>query len=171
MRSLLPLLLVLSACSTETAPAPASKGGALEPYLAATPEAGSVTVLAARASAKAGDELVLQGRVKDFVGGLAAFTLIDPSLRACSDEGDPMEDSCETPWDYCCIPGKEVAAACATVEFRDAAGVLKQPIEGFHGLAHLDTVIVRGTAQTDASGNLTLVAKSFTFTPNPPRKN
>ena len=35
MRSLLPLLLVLSACSTETAPTPASKGGALEPFLAA----------------------------------------------------------------------------------------------------------------------------------------
>lgn len=171
MRSLLALVFVVAACSTESAPAPSSKGGALEPFFAQQAEPGSVDVLAARASAKAGSELVLKGRVKDFVGGLAAFTLIDPSLRACSDEGDPMQDSCETPWDYCCIPGKEVAAACATVEFRDAAGVLKQPIEGFHGLAHLDTVIVRGTAELDATGNLTLVAKSFSFTPNPPRKN
>lgn len=166
MRSLLSLLLVLSACSSETAPAPASKGGALEPFLAASPEASSVPVLAARASAKPGEELVLKGRVKDFVGGLAAFTLIDPSLLACSDEGDPMEDSCKTPWDYCCIPGKEVAAACATVEFRDGSGLLKESLEGFHGLAHLDTVIVRGTAELDPTGNLTLVAKSFTFTPN-----
>ena len=169
MRNLLPLLLVLSACSSESAPTPNTKAGALEPFLAASPDANSVTVLAARASAKAGDELVLKGRVKDFVGGLAAFTLIDPSLRACSDEGDPMEDSCETPWDYCCIPGKEVAAACATVEFRDGSGVLKESAEGFHGLAHLDTVIVRGTAELDSTGNLTLVAKSFTFTPNPPK--
>lgn len=167
MRSSLALLVVLAACSSESAPAPSAGGGALEPFLAAKAEPGSVTVLAARASAKTGEELVLKGRVKDFVGGLAAFTLIDPSLRACSDEGDPMQDSCETPWDYCCIPGKEVAAACATVEFRDGAGVLKQPIEGFHGLGHLDTVVVRGTAELDPTGNLTLVAKSFSFTPNP----
>ena len=160
-------LLALAACSSD-APTPAgTSGGALESFFAQSPEAQSTAVLEGRKSAQAGADFVLKGRVKDFVSGRAAFTLIDSSLRACSDEGDPMQDSCETPWDYCCIPGEEVAAACATVEFRDAAGVIKQPIEGFHGLNHLDTVIVRGTVETDPSGNMTLVAKSFTFTPNP----
>lgn len=164
--ALLPLaLLPLLAC-TEAKPVPAPGGSALEAYLAPTAAPGAVTVLEARGAAQPGQELVVRGRVKDFVAGRAVFTLIDPSLRACSDEGDPMQDTCETPWDYCCIPSNEVAAACATVEFRDAAGVLKEPVQGFHGLDHLDTVLVKGVVEKDDSGNLTLVARSFSFSPN-----
>lgn len=163
-----PFVLFLGACAGEDA-APASSSSQLSSFVAATPELSSVTVLDARRDARQGTELVVRGRVKDFVGEAAAFVLIDESLRACSDEGDPMEDSCTTPWDYCCIPSEEVAAASAMVEFRDAQGVIREPIAGLRGLDHLDTVIVRGVAEVDPAGNLVLAARSFTFTPNKKR--
>ena len=162
---LLPLALLATACSGEQA-SPAKSSVRLEGFVSAKAEPASATVLEARSGAKQGAELVVRGRVKDFVGEAAAFVLIDESLRACSDEGDPMEDSCTTPWDYCCIPSEEVAAASAMVEFRDAQGVIREPIAGLRGLDHLDTVVVRGVAEVDPAGNLVLAARSFTFTPN-----
>lgn len=166
--SLIPLALLVAACGGEST-SPAKSSARLEVFVSAKPEPASTTVLEARSSAKQGAELVVRGRVKDFVGTAAAFVLIDESLRACSDEGDPMEDSCTTPWDYCCIPSDELAAASAMVEFRDEQGVIREPIAGLRGLDHLDTVIVRGTAEVDSAGNLVIAARSFTFTPNPKR--
>jgi hypothetical protein len=165
LHTLSPLALLLFACTSESAPPPTS-GAALDAFLAPRAIEGSRPVLAVRADAKSGDEVVIRGRAKDFVAGVAAFTIVDPTLIACSDEGDPMDGACKTPWDYCCIPGSEVAAASATVEFRDATGPVKDSAEGFRGLAHLDTVVVRGKVERDSSGNMTVVAASFTFTPN-----
>lgn len=166
--SLIPLALLAAACGDEST-SPAKSSARLEVFVSAKAEPASTTVLEARSSAKQGAELVVRGRVKDFIGTAAAFVLIDESLRACSDEGDPMEDSCTTPWDYCCIPSDELAAASAMVEFRDEQGVIREPIAGLRGLDHLDTVIVRGTAEVDSAGNLVIAARSFTFTPNPKR--
>ncbi len=155
----LALALLTFACSNDAAPPAPS--GPLSSFVAplAPPEA--TAVLAARKGAAAGNSITLVGRAKDFVGGRAAFTLIDSSLRACSDEGDPMEGSCETPWDYCCIDPEEVSAACATVELRDAQGVIKSDVKGLAGLDHLDTVFATGVVEKDAAGNFTLVAKSL----------
>jgi hypothetical protein len=160
---------LLIACSQET-PLLSTTGGALDNFFAAAPEGPSVTVLEARKNPVAGSELVLRGRVKDFVRGRAAFSVIDPSLIACSDEGDPMEGACETPWDYCCVPSEERAAASAMVELRNEQGVIKESAQGFRGLDHLDTVVARGTVELDANGNLTLVARSLSFTKNVPTK-
>jgi hypothetical protein len=163
---LVALSLFAAACTQETpAPAPGA-GGPLAAFVAPAAPGAAKSVLELRKSAAAGDEVSVVGRAKDFVGGRAAFTLIDSSLRACSDEGDPMEDSCETPWDYCCIDPQEVTAACATIEVRDAAGVIKAPVQGVSGLDHLDTVYVNGVVEKDASGNLTVVAKSFHVKPS-----
>jgi hypothetical protein len=159
------LALLLFACTSESAP-PLSSSAALGAFFASGTIADSRPVLAVRSDAKSGDEVVVRGRAKDFVAGVAAFTIVDPTLIACSDEGDPMEDTCKTPWDYCCTPGSEVAAASATIEFRDASGPIGISAEGFRGLAHLDKVVVRGKVERDSSGNMTVVASSFTFTPN-----
>jgi hypothetical protein len=159
----------LVSCSQDSGPTSGSDS-ALAPFFTTAPAGGSVTVLEARKSPVAGAEFVLRGRVKDFVRGRAAFSVIDPSLIACSDEGDPMEDSCPTPWDYCCIPSEERAAASAMIELRDERGVLKESAQGFRGLDHLDTVIAQGTVELDANGNLTLVARSLSFTKNVPTK-
>lgn len=155
----LALSLFIAACTKESAPAP--EAGPLAAFIAPAAPGDAKSVLEARKSATAGANISVVGRAKDFVNGRAAFTLIDASLRACSDAGDPMEDSCETPWDYCCVAPEEVSAACATIEVRDAAGVIKSGVQGVSGLDHLDTVYVNGVVETDAAGNMTVVAKSF----------
>ena len=164
----LPFVLLAAACSDSGSSA-SPPSARLDGFVSAKAEAASVTVLDARRDARTGAELVVRGRVQDFVSGAAAFVLIDESLRACSDEGDPMEDSCTTPWDYCCVEPSKIAAACAMVEFRDEQGVIREPIAGLRGLDHLDTVIVRGVAEVDPAGNLVLAGRSFSFTPNKKR--
>jgi hypothetical protein len=172
---LLPCVLAtLVACTVEESPAPGSGASgastaALESYHAATAPANAKPVLEVRSSAAPGDEVVVKGRAKDFVDGRAMVTLVDASLRACSDPGDPMGDACETPWDYCCIESDEVAASSATIEIRDASGVLKHGLRGFHGLDHLDTVTVTGTVEKDEAGNMTVVAKNLHVEKSPPR--
>jgi hypothetical protein len=129
-------------------------------YLTAEP-AGAVGVLAGKKTAKNGERVVLEGRVKDFIDGLSAFTLIDSSLRACSDAGDPMGENCKTPWDYCCIDQKEITAATVNVELRDGAVPFPYSLKGFHGLDNLKHVVVTGQALVDKDGNVTLVAKGL----------
>lgn len=159
------LLVVPAACTQEASTTPSGSStpsnAALDAYYAATAPADAKPVLEVRKSAAPGDQVVVTGRAKDFVDGRAMVTLVDPSLRACSDPGDPMADTCETPWDYCCIDPTEVAAATAAVEIRDETGVVKQGLQGFHGLDHLDTVTVTGTLQKDEAGNVTVVAKNL----------
>jgi hypothetical protein len=173
MNRLLPLLsasllVALAACTQESsspapssASAPAAANPALDAYYAATPPADAKPVLEVKKSAAAGDQVVVKGRAKDFVAGRAMVTIVDPSLRACSDPGDAMGDECTTPWDYCCIESDEVAASSATIEIRDAAGIVKGDLRGFHGLDHLDTVTVSGTVEKDEAGNMTVVAKNL----------
>lgn len=157
----LPLVLtLLAACSAKQSES--AGGGALEAFYAATPPAAAKTVRELRASAKNGEEVVVVGRAKDFVGGLAALTLIDASKPACDEEG-PMPD-CPTPWDYCCNEPKDIAAVCTFVELRDSKGVVKQGLQGFHGLEHLDTVTVKGKLEIDDQGVPMVVAQSIAVT-------
>ncbi len=155
----LALALCVIACSKDSAPPPPS--GPLSSFVVTIAPPGAKAVLAARGDASVGDSITLVGRAKDFVTGRAAFTLIDSSLLACSDEGDPMDGACKTPWDYCCIDPEEVSAACALVELRDAQGLIKSDVKGLAGLDHLDTVFATGVVEKDAAGNFTLVAKSL----------
>jgi len=155
------LAFALSALACSKEPAAPAPSGPLASFVASVAPTDAKSVLSARKESAAGAEVTLVGRAKDFVTGRAAFTLIDSSLRACSDEGDPMADSCETPWDYCCIDPQEVSEACATIEVRDALGLIKSDIKGVSGLDHLDTVFVSGALEKDAAGNLTVVARSF----------
>jgi hypothetical protein len=103
----------------------------------------------------------VRGRIKDFVDQRAVAIVIDPSMKAC-DETGPMPD-CATPWDFCCDPPDEVGAASLAVEVRDDSGTIKQGLQGFAGLDHLDTLVVAGKLEADASGNLTVVARDFFF--------
>jgi hypothetical protein len=163
-RSLASIVLVLAsslaACSkSESAAAPATTTGPLAPHLLASAPANAKDVLAVRASAKPGDEVVVRGRVKDFVASRAVAVVIDPSKQAC-DEAGPMDD-CPTPWDFCCDPPDEINAASIAVDVRDASGTIKQGLQGFAGLDHLDTLVAQGTLEVDPQGNPTVVAKSF----------
>ena len=116
-------------------------------------------VIAARAQTEDGEEVVVTGRIggsaNPWVEGRAAFSIVDSSLQACSDrEGD----ECPVPWDYCCETEK-LPTATALVKVVDGQGhLVKADARSLLGVEELETVVVRGKAQRDASGNLTILA-------------
>jgi hypothetical protein len=159
--SLLVASLLLSACGGEPGPAEAESqtaSGLPERYLLPSAPADAVDIGAARADLAEGDTVtvrgVVGGSVKPFVEGLAAFTLVDPSLASCAED----DMGCKTPWDYCCVDPQTIAENSATVEFREDGTTLTASPRGFHGLDHLATVVVQGIAERDAHGNVTIVA-------------
>jgi hypothetical protein len=126
-------------------------------FLGAAP-ADAKDVKDAKPTLKAGDKVVLAGRIggsrAPFVAGRAVFTLVDPRLPTCAD--DPA-DTCTTPWDYCCEAPEVLNANMATVQVVNAEGQpLKSGLEGVHGLKPLAKVTVVGTV-TQADGKNLLV--------------
>jgi hypothetical protein len=113
--------------------------------LAAAP-ADARNVVDAKKEAKAGEEIVVQGKiggqVKPFVEGRAIFQLVDSSLPTCSMNPG---DNCETPWDYCCEPKDQIAAKSITVQVvGDDGKPLKVDLNGQGGLKPMAKVVVRG---------------------------
>ncbi len=116
-------------------------------------------------SAKDGVDVTILGRIggaqNPWVDGRAAFTIVDPKLDPCgADEG------CPTPWDYCCstdqLPGNR-----AMIKFVDAAGdTVEQDARQLLGVKELQTVVVKGKAKRDATGNLTVLASAVYVMPD-----
>lgn len=113
----------------------------------------AATDVLALKQAKAGDEVVLRGkvggRVEPFVNGRAVFQVVDTSIRSCK---DLPGDTCETPWDYCCEP--DVNKKAATVQVVGADGKpLRANLKGVGGLKELSEVTIKGkVAQAGDSG-------------------
>lgn len=131
-------------------------------FMLSTAPEGALDVTAAREAVQDKDEVVVRGRIggslDPWVEGIAAFTIVDPALLACSDETPDGETcSCTTPWDYCCETPK-LPNAMALVKFVDADGkVIKHSAKENFGVAELDTVIIKGIAKR-VEGNLTILA-------------
>lgn len=143
--------------ATEVSSAPAAKPSPeLMPLVVkADPPPNQVGVAIAK-EAPAGDDVVVEGRLKDFIEGKAAFTMVDGSIDSCADMED---DHCPTPWDYCCVPPKKLTANTATVTLVDEAGkVLDGNLQGVNSIDHLTTVVVTGKLQKDEAGNVTIAA-------------
>ena len=132
-----------------------SSGGAGSIYLTTTEPAGAVGVAAAKGGTD--ESITVVGRIggseKPFVEGLAAFTIVDPQIEPCG-----KEEGCPTPWDYCCAQDK-MKDNLATVKVVDAKGA---PVSGdakeLLKVKELSTVVVQGKRQSDAEGNLTILA-------------
>jgi hypothetical protein len=149
-----------SSCGVKESAAPPSKPAALpESFALASEPAGAKPVKEVIASVKSGDEVLVAGRVGVEGSDRAYFSLVDASLKACSET--PMNDPCKTPWDFCCTPSDELKKLAATVEFRDGAALYSGSVLGFRGLDHLKHVVVKGKAEKDAAGNLTIVASGI----------
>jgi hypothetical protein len=119
-------------------------------------------VIETRQAAKDGDLVVVVGRIggssNPWVEGRAAFSIVDPALRACSDiEGD----ECQQPWDYCCETDR-LPEATVLVKLVDAPGELVAvDARELLGLEELQIVVVQGQAQRDDAGNLTILASGI----------
>jgi hypothetical protein len=162
----------LTGCSQAPAPAgaehaPAASRAAASEYLLSTEPPGARGVIEIRKQANDGDEVLVVGRIggseKPFVQGRAAFTLVDPSMVACSERSG---DSCPTPWDFCCETKEDLARATVMVKVQDAGGkTVAQDADELLGVKPLQTLIVRGRAKRDADGNLTLLASGVFIRP------
>jgi hypothetical protein len=134
-------------------------------YLTTSEPANAVPVGKARESVMDDQPVTLIGTIggspEPFVAGLAAFTIVDPKVPYC-----PPEEGCPTPWDYCCTQD-QVKDNIATVKIVDKSG---NPVESdarqLLGAKELSTVVVQGTAQRDAEGNLTVAATKVFVQPS-----
>lgn len=151
------LLVGLVGCgkteSTSTAETTSPKSN----YVAEAEPAGAVPVGEARKTSKDQEDVVLVGRiggsVKPFVDGIAAFTIVDPSIKYCADE-----EGCPTPWDYCCNQD-EVKDNIAMVKVVDEKGKpVPEDARKLLGVKELATVVVHGKAVRDTEGNLSVLA-------------
>ena len=135
----------------------AASGGAASPYLLKADMPEALAVLDAKKTAE-GEEVIVWGRVREEVEGMAAFTIIDDSIPYCG-KGE-NDCGCPTPWDYCCelehVPGGSLA-----VEIRDANGDVVEV--GKMDMRRLDLIAIKGTMQKNESGGLLLVASDGWF--------
>ena len=135
----------------------------ITPYgLTSEPE-NVVAIIDARAANNDGEEITLVGRIggsKDpWVDGRAAFSLVDMSKTFC-----PPDEGCPTPWDYCCTGDLAESRAFVKLITPDGKTVGADAQSAF-GLKELDTVVVKGTAQRDEAGNLSILAKGIFVRP------
>ena len=149
-----------------------SSGGGSESsqYLLADEPVGARGVLEVKGDVKDGDVVLVVGRVggrvDPFVKGRASFTIVDPSLKSCSDRPG---DNCETPWDYCCEHPNDLARATLFVKFTDEEGkAVERDARELLGIKPSQTVVVRGKAKRDADGNLTVLASALYARGNTP---
>lgn len=154
-------------CQRESPPSQAKEkqDPAKAAFLLASEPAGAKGVIDLRKETHADRDLVVVGRVggskKPFIAGRASFTIVDPSLKTCSErEGD----DCETPWDYCCETPDDLAKATILIKFVDDQGkTMARDAKSDLGLKEMQTVVVQGKARYDAEGNLTAILAKGVF--------
>ena len=160
--------LLVAGCAEESSTTTSATTDSIEPSidgskyrLTEEPTAVS-TVIEARENSEDGADVVLVGRiggsVNPWVEGRAAFSIVDPSLKACS---DIPGYECKIPWDYCCETHK-LPTSTALIKFVDDDGrTLKSDARELLSLKELQTVVVRGKAKRDEAGNLTILANGL----------
>lgn len=159
IRSKLPLLAcflpLFAACGGDGQPSQPPASAAMQARLLGSDPGEASSVLAAKQDGPR-DHVIVTGRIAAIVKGLAAFTLMDKHLPYCGETKN--EDTCATPWDYCCETAETRTENSLAVELRDANGKpLATPSLG--ALRLLDEVEVVGSITKDEHGNFALNAE------------
>jgi hypothetical protein len=156
------VLAVMAGCSQSSNVGDGGGGAAVDgsKYLLSSEPEGAQHIIAARKSTKDKDDVVLIGRIggskTPWVKDMAAFTIVDSSLKSCADRPD---DNCPAPWDYCCETNTTLADSSVVVHVVDGSGnIVKQDASKLLNVKELATVVVRGKAKRDANGNFTILA-------------
>ncbi len=157
----LTLFTLAAGCGVEqtSAPLPLPKAPSASQYLLSEEPQDAQDVIALRESAQDEDAVVVVGRIggsrDPWVEGRAAFSIVDLSLKACSDiEGD----MCKIPWDYCCETDLLPKATVLVKVIDDSGSLVETDSRELLAVKELDTVIVDGAAKRDDAGNLTVLA-------------
>ena len=154
---------LFTGCSQEAAiPGPTSTSESTNDgakFLLTSEPAAASDVITAREVAGDGDEVTIVGRIggsmDPWIDGRVAFSIVDNSLKACS---DIPGDNCPQPWDYCCETSK-LPTATALVKLVDEKGdLVRGDAKGLLDVKELSTVVVQGKAKRDDAGNLTVLA-------------
>jgi hypothetical protein len=158
---------VVVGCSNN-APAPQNSKKAATPsadgakFLLASEPSGAKSVIDARKDGKNDDEIVIVGRIggseSPWIDRRAAFSIVDNSLKACT---DIPGDTCKTPWDYCCQTDQLPTSTALVKVVDDSGKVVDVDARELLNVKELQTVVVRGKAQRDAEGNLTVLASGI----------
>lgn len=120
--------------------------------------AGALDVIDVREKAKDGEPVVVLGRVgggaKPWIDGRAAFLLVDERMApSCTDE------KCDENCSHC---AQELAEATTMVKFLGEDGkVLPVDARQLLGLGEEQTVVIRGIANRDDSGNVSITAEGI----------
>lgn len=165
--------LLWAGCGSSTVTTPGTPAATAGPsaegkaFLLAAEPADVKAIVDAKESAKSNDDVVVVGRIggdtNPWVEGRAAFSLVDLSLKACS---DIPGDGCPTPWDYCCEQDK-LGKGRTLVKVVDADGKpLATDARKLLGVKELQTLVVKGKAQRDDAGNLTILASGIYVRPD-----
>ena len=158
----------IAACNrqqtSQPVPAAASPNGTQ--YLLAEQPQDAKDVIAVRENAPDEEPVVVVGRIggsqNPWVEGMAAFSIVDLSLKACSDiEGD----KCKKPWDYCCQIDLLPKAPVLVKVVDDSGNIVSTDSRELLAVKELDTVVVNGTAKRDDAGNLTVLASKIYVKP------
>ncbi len=133
--------------SEPSAQAPAASSELPAGFFLASEPGGAAFVEEVKKGAKAGDEVVIRGRIggseSPFVENRAVFTIVGPGIKSCLDMEE--KDHCATPWDYCCESGEDIAAHSATIRVVDAGGApVRASVKGKGGTKELSDVVVKG---------------------------
>ncbi|MEN3941571.1 hypothetical protein WJU23_09795 [Prosthecobacter sp. SYSU 5D2] len=121
---------------------------------------GALSVVKARQTAKAGEAIVVRGRI----GGRAMSLMDKAAIAVLADEKSivPCDanpaDSCKTPWDYCCESPEKLKAGTATIQVKGENGkLLRTSLRGFSGLKELSTVVVAGTVDASSTQDALII--------------
>ncbi|MBM4110583.1 MAG: hypothetical protein FJ254_04375 [Phycisphaerae bacterium] len=129
---------------------PAAPEGAFPASLfASAPTGEPIGVGAMKSTAKAGDRVIVVGRIggseDPFLADRAMVTIADPSVKLCG-EDDPNDDHCPTPWDFCCEPRDHLRKMSVTIVANAAdGGPIQHSLRGQGGLKLGARVVVEGT--------------------------
>lgn len=146
--------------TTENSSAGASVDGSR--YLLEEEPDGVTDVITARKDASDGEEVVIVGRIggstNPWIEGRSAFSIVDESLKACS---DIPGDNCAKPWDYCCETDKLPDATVLVKVVDEDEKIVKTDARQLLGVQELSTVVIQGQAQRDDAGNLVVMASGI----------
>lgn len=159
-------LILAAGCTQEmTEPGPAPPAAKSSEHLLGSEPEGALGVCDVRASTE--DEVVVVGRIggqaDPWVEGAAAFVLVDTALVPCNERPG---DNCPVPWDYCCDDASTLNDSKLLVQVVDADGrLIETAARDLLGVKELDTVVIRGRAERDEAGNVTVLAQGLFIRP------
>ena len=164
---LVSLVLAAGCGQKQTAePVSTTKASVGDRYLLAEEPQDAQDVITVREDVQNEADVTVVGRIggsrDPWVEGRAAFSIVDLSLKACSDiEGD----KCKTPWDYCCQTDLLPKATVLVKVVDESGNLIGTDSRALLSVKELDTVIANGKAKRDDAGNLTVLANKLYVMP------